>query len=76
MDCAINAPIHGNNVVERTNATEKRYLKEQTELIGKLASNNTIFLAEVGGCISRNRGGSEQEPYDVSRRDKNGKWGR
>ena len=29
MDRAINAPGHGNNVVDGINATEKRYLDEQ-----------------------------------------------
>ena len=29
MDCAINAPGHGNNVVDGPNATDKRYLKEK-----------------------------------------------
>ena len=41
MDCAINAPGHGNNVVDGPNATDKRYLKEQMEFICKLASKDT-----------------------------------
>ena len=41
MDLAINAPGHWNNVVDGLNAKEKRYLKEQMELIGGLASNGT-----------------------------------
>ena len=41
MDRAINAPGHGNNVVYGINATEKHYLKEKMELIGKFASNDT-----------------------------------
>ena len=41
MDRAINAPVHGNNVVDGINAREKLYLKEQKEIIGKFASNNT-----------------------------------
>ena len=41
MDCAINVPGHGNNVFDVINAVEKLYLKEHTELIGKLAINNT-----------------------------------
>ena len=36
MDCTINLPGHGNNVVDVINATDKYYLKEQMELIGKL----------------------------------------
>ena len=41
MVLAINAPGHVNNVVDRINATDKRYLKKQMELIGKLASSDT-----------------------------------
>ena len=41
MDISINAPGHGKNVVDRLNATDKRYLKEKMELMGKLASNDT-----------------------------------
>ena len=41
MDRAINSSDHGNNIVDGLNATYKRYLKEQMELIGKLASNDT-----------------------------------
>ena len=41
MDCAINAPGHGNNFFDGINATGKRYLKGKMELIGKLASNDT-----------------------------------
>ena len=41
MDCEINAPGNGNTVVDRLNATEKIYLKERMEIIGRLASNNT-----------------------------------
>ena len=44
MDCAINAPGHGNNVVDGINATDTRYLKQKMELIGKLASNNTTNI--------------------------------
>ena len=32
---AMNAPGHGNNVVDDINTTEKYYWKEQMELIGK-----------------------------------------
>ena len=41
MDHAINAPGHGNNVIDGINEMDKRYLKGKLELIGKLASNNT-----------------------------------
>ena len=44
MDHAINAPCHGNNVVDGLNATDKNYLKGRMELIGKLASNNTTNI--------------------------------
>ena len=44
MDRAINAPGHRNNIVDVMNATNKRYLKEQIELICKLASNNTSII--------------------------------
>ena len=43
-DHAINAPGHGNNVVDGLNATEKRYLKGEMELIGKLASKDTTNI--------------------------------
>ena len=43
-DLTINAPGHGNNVVDGLNATEKRYLKGKMELIGKLASNDTTNI--------------------------------
>ena len=36
----INAPGHGENVVDRTNATEKRSFKGEMELIGKLGIND------------------------------------
>ena len=41
MDCAINSPGHVNIVLGRLNETDKRYLKEQMELLGKLRSNDT-----------------------------------
>ena len=41
MDHAINAPGHGDNIVDGLNATDKNYLREQMELIGKLSSNYT-----------------------------------
>ena len=36
-----NAPHHVNNIDYRLNATDRCYLKEQMELIGKLVSNDT-----------------------------------
>ena len=41
MNHVNNAPGHGKNVVDVINATEKYYLKEQMELLGKLSSYNT-----------------------------------
>ena len=39
MDREINAPGYRNKIVDGINATDKHYLKEQKELLGKLASN-------------------------------------
>ena len=47
MDRAINAPVHGNNAVDGFNATYKRSLKGQMELIGKLASNETSKIGLI-----------------------------
>ena len=44
MDCAINAPIHGNIVVDWLNATDKCYVKGEIEVIGKLASVDTLNI--------------------------------
>ena len=33
MDCAINAPVHGKNVFDGINATEKIYLKRKCNLL-------------------------------------------
>ena len=41
MDRSINSPGNGNDIVDVLNATDKRYLKEQMELLGKLEINNT-----------------------------------
>ena len=41
MNLSINSPGHGNNVVDGLNVADKRYLKEQMELIGKLSSRYT-----------------------------------
>ena len=51
MDLAINAPGHGNNVVDGINATEKRYLKEQMELIDKLGSNDTTIIGILPSAL-------------------------
>ena len=44
MDSVINAPGHGNNVVDGLNATDKHYFKGEMELIRKLGSNNTTKI--------------------------------
>ena len=44
MDSAMNAPGRGKNAVDGLNATDKRYLKGEMELIGKLASNYTTNI--------------------------------
>ena len=47
MELAINAPGHGNNVLDRINALGKNNLKEQIELLGELASNNTSKIGMI-----------------------------
>ena len=47
MDGAIKSPGHGNNFVDGLNATDKHYLNEQMEIIGKLASNNTSNIGII-----------------------------
>ena len=47
INLSINASGHRNNVVNRLNATGKRYFKKQTELIGKLASNDTSNIVMI-----------------------------
>ena len=44
MYCATNAQCYGNNIVDGLNATEKRYLKDKMELMGKLTSNYTTNI--------------------------------
>ena len=51
MDNSINEPDHGNNVVERLNPTDKHYLKEQMEHIGKLASNDTPKMEMIPSVL-------------------------
>ena len=41
MDREINATGHVNNFFDGLNATEKRFLREQMEIIGKLATKDT-----------------------------------
>ena len=47
MDHSINAPCHENKVVDGINATDKRYLKGEMELIGKLVSNDTADIGMI-----------------------------
>ena len=46
-DRAINASGHGKNVVDGLNATEKRYLKEKMDLIGKLGSKYNTNIGMI-----------------------------
>ena len=52
MDRAINETGHGNNLVDELNATERRYLEGEIELIGKLVGNNTTH---TGMCFSASK---------------------
>ena len=57
MGCTINAPVHGKTFVDSLNDTEKRYLKEQMELLGKLTRNdksNIVILPSVSNYVSIN----------------------
>ena len=49
MYCAINVPGHGNNVVDRLNATDEPYLKGEMELVGKLADKDTSNISMLPG---------------------------
>ena len=51
-DRAISAPGYGRNFVHGINATEKCYLKQQSELIGKLGSNETSNIGMLPGASS------------------------
>ena len=50
MDRAINAPDHGNNVVDGLNAIYKLYLKGKMELIGKIGRNDTLNIGMLIGA--------------------------
>ena len=50
MHRAINAPSLGNNVVDGINATNKRQLKEQMELIGELESNKSSKIEIISSA--------------------------
>ena len=52
MDRAINAPGHGNNVVDVLNATDTRYLKGEMEIIGKLVSKNTTNIGMIHSALN------------------------
>ena len=47
----INAPSHGNNVVDGINTTEKLYLKLQVELVGHLRIYDTSIIV-ILACAS------------------------
>ena len=44
MNREINSPVHGKNVIDGLNATGKRYLKGEMELMGKLSINDTTNI--------------------------------
>ena len=52
MDRVINAPVHRNDVVNGLNATDKRYVREKMEIIGKLARNG---ISKIGMLNSASR---------------------
>ena len=47
MDHKIHVKCHGNNVVDGINATDKHYLKDKMEPIGKLGSINTSKIGII-----------------------------
>ena len=47
---AMNAPSHEKNVVYGINTTDKRYMKAQMELIGKLESNDTSKIGMLSSA--------------------------
>ena len=47
MDCAINSPGHVNIVLGRLNETDKRYLKEQMEILSNLTNNDTSKIGMI-----------------------------
>ena len=46
----MNAPSHEKNVVYGINTTDKRYMKAQMELIGKLESNDTSKIGMLSSA--------------------------
>ena len=50
IDRPINAPCHINVVVDGLNVTDKLYLKEKMELIGKLASDDTSKIGMLSSA--------------------------
>ena len=50
IDFSINAPCYGNNIVDGLDDTKKLYLKEQMELLGKLASKNTSNIGMISSA--------------------------
>ena len=47
IDRAINAPVRGTNVLDGLNTMEKCYVKEQMEMMCKLASNYTSKIGII-----------------------------
>ena len=52
LDREINAPVYIKNVVDGLNETDKRYLNEKIEIIGKLSSND---ISKIGMLPSASR---------------------
>ena len=47
IECAINSPVNGKNVINGLNDTEKLHLKEQMGPLGKLGSNVTSNIGII-----------------------------
>ena len=60
LDCGINYPCHGNNLVDGINNTQNLYFKEQVELVGNLKTNDTSnigilpYASKSGSIIFQN----------------------
>ena len=50
MNTENNVPWHGKNAVDELKTMNERYLKEQMETIGKLASNDTSNIGIIPGA--------------------------
>ena len=50
IDCEKNTTGHGKNIVDGLNATDKRYLRKQMEIIGKLTSNDIYIIIMINSA--------------------------